>query len=356
MGAGKYGIARMNGGYGSRPCFSIRPPGGPGAWFARDLRLLLARRSEILKRRPEFAAENGVGLLWLEPWPEGDQLTLDRLDPFFVEICRLVRLIETGDGIAAVERGSAKPRIDAKALNGVTGDPWAPVERSDGKCFSITGAGFDYRTVLRLLGPDYQAPVLLDLGSDDADAGLSLFACAIARGQGKTEGYHERRIPISRRVGRLIAARATDELAQAGRERAEAAGRLAGSVLRPALFCLLREGRTDEPLSPKARENLRRTTDRYTDRLDQEVDADFFPRLWEELDTDDPAERNRRRTAWLGAKVKVAEDLLDEAIRSLPVASIHRYRARSRARGLFHALKRKHFPQLQEDEADDAAA
>lgn len=356
MGAGKYGIARMNGGYGSRPCFSIRPPGGPGAWFARDLRLLLARRGEILRRRPELATENGVGLLWLEPWPEGAQFTLNRLDPFFVEICRRVRLIENSTGIVAVESGSAKARIDAKALNGVTGDPWAPVERSAGKCFSITGAGFDYRTVLRLLSADYQAPVLLDLAPGDAEKGLSLFACAVARGQGKTEGYHERRIPISKYVGRLIAARATDEIAQAGRRRSEEAGRLAGSVLRPALFCLLREGRTGEQLSPKVRENLRRTTDRYTDRLDREVDADFFPRLWEELDTGDPAEREQRHTAWLRAKVKVAEGLLGEAIGSLPLASIHRYRARSRARGLFHGLKRKHFPQLDEDEADDAAA
>ena len=71
---------------------------------------------------PVLRAVGGISLVWLEPWPEGAQLTLDRLDPFFVEVCRRIRFCLLADGgLGALESGSSKARIAAKELAGVTG-------------------------------------------------------------------------------------------------------------------------------------------------------------------------------------------------------------------------------------------
>src|SRR5690606_36122723 len=58
MGAGNYGISRMNRGASSRPCVGIVPPGGPSARFLRDLRQILDRRQEMLQRRPGLMAKD----------------------------------------------------------------------------------------------------------------------------------------------------------------------------------------------------------------------------------------------------------------------------------------------------------
>lgn len=45
LGAGNYGISRMNGGFASRPSVGLVPRGGPGRRFVRDVRQLVALRS-----------------------------------------------------------------------------------------------------------------------------------------------------------------------------------------------------------------------------------------------------------------------------------------------------------------------
>ena len=68
-------------------------------------------------------------LLWTLPWDgtTGEALRLGSLDPFYIEICRRVRLRIDDDGsIYGIRTTSKAARIDAKALKGVTGDPWAP--------------------------------------------------------------------------------------------------------------------------------------------------------------------------------------------------------------------------------------
>lgn len=60
LGAGNYGIARMNGGFSSRPCLGLAPPdGGPGAHLYRDLNAMLAHRPALLRSYPRYFRDDG---------------------------------------------------------------------------------------------------------------------------------------------------------------------------------------------------------------------------------------------------------------------------------------------------------
>ena len=98
-----YGIARMNGGSSSRPLMGLVPVHektcglNSSKWWRRDVeQLLLERRAG---RGSEFGSEGGPGLLWCLDWPEGRQLDLRTLDPWFIEVCRRVRLVRCQDAV-----------------------------------------------------------------------------------------------------------------------------------------------------------------------------------------------------------------------------------------------------------------
>ena len=77
----------------------------------------------------------------------------------------------------------------------------------------------------------------------------------------------------------------------------------------------------------------------------------------EDEDLDEPKRANLReiRRDWHATLIKQASEILDDACHAVPLASIHRYRARTRAKGLFWALARKQFPQLYPERTDAAA-
>ena len=138
LGAGNYGIARMNGGFSARPCLGLAPAaGGLGAHLIHDLRRMLAGRATLLDTYPEyFNAAHGLALVWLEPWDGANSLDLRSLDPYFIEICRRVRLRVEGSVIVGWTAASKAARIAAKDAHGNLGDFWTPVNRQDGKARS----------------------------------------------------------------------------------------------------------------------------------------------------------------------------------------------------------------------------
>ncbi len=73
----------MNGGFSARPCLGLAPAdGGLGAHLFHDLCRMLAGRAALLEDYPDyFDPENGLALLWLEPWDGRKSLDLRRLDP-----------------------------------------------------------------------------------------------------------------------------------------------------------------------------------------------------------------------------------------------------------------------------------
>jgi CRISPR system Cascade subunit CasA len=340
LGAGNYGISRMNGGFASRPALSLSPPGGPGEHFARDVVRLVALRG-TMPGTEHYAARDGLGLLWLEPWDGTASLPHGRLDPLYVEVCRRVRLVAHDGRIAAVAGGSKAPRV-LPTGGGLTGDPWAPVVAGDAglKVFTLNATGFHYRRMVQLMwSDDVVRPPLLEPVKTDAQAGLTFLARALVRGQGKTEGYHERRVPLSR----LAKWTATDPSAERANERVRLAGQV-GRVLRSALLALFQGGpeRVDE-----RDEGATRKAQPFLDRLDAAVDVNFFPALWREVEAAEAGEEAARaeRARWVRDLLGTAANLLDAADEAAPKATRRRLRARVAAQGILNGMPRRN-PEL----------
>ena len=332
MGAGNYGISRMNGGYGARVGIGLRPAADtPGAAFRRDAARLVALRPKL---EDESAAQGDIGLVWLLPWDGSDQIAFPRLDPYYVEVCRRVRLVGGSDGIeCAVVANSKKPRI-AQALKGMTGDPWAPVLGDGTKSWGVSATGFGYRRMADLLNT--KLPPLAEPTPHDGASGLTLLARAVTRGQGKTEGYHERAVAVPAKGARLLGGAQRDRLANVVKVRQEAAAK-ASNILRHALFVLHQGGaekaRLDDPVT-KAR------VERFERRLDQRIDASFFDdAFWAHATFVGPPEVGDAAAlaTWRRTLADEARLVFREAIEAAPRTQMRRLRAVTRASGILEA-------------------
>ena len=351
-GAGNYGISRMNGGFGNRPAFSITPSTRMGVHVRRDIGALLDSRQKLLDDFP--MRDGGFELLWELPWDgtKVEALLLTTLDPFYIEICRRIRLRIDGDGrLRAIRATSKAARIESKAMNGVTGDPWTPINRKEGKSLTMAGGGFTYkRTVDYLI--EWDRPLLCDptaaeVRSEDT---MQLVARGMVRGQGKTEGYYERTIPIGKKLRTAMQHRAaTDDFGQIANRRIEEIGRIQ-RILSHAIQVFLARGEVDK-IGPEHRKLARP----WLNRLDEIVDIRFFEDLQKEFEDDDHQERQRIHNNWLTGVVHHARDMLAGAINSLPCPAIERYKARVGAEGLFEGRIRgnRGLPFLFTEKGDD---
>jgi CRISPR system Cascade subunit CasA len=360
LGAGNYGIARMNGGFGSRPYMRLARAGsGTGGEVMRDLRILLGQ-SKVMARQARdnlLMTADAMALTWLEPWDGVTPITLDRLHPLFVEVCRRVRLVQRDGRIIALATQSKAARIDAKSVNGVLGDPWAPVETSADppKVFSITQGGFSYRKLTELLfGSDkrsYARPLLAKAYGSECGQALVLHVAALARGQGKTEGFHVRAIPVSEGASPWINDPASI-LGNRAKARVRTAGDISGKALRPALVVLVQKGAAEPSWNKPSNDPLVGPALR---RFDQRIDEIFFERLCAAVDidiSDDAASR-----LWAEELVEIAREILAEAAETAPRGSERRIIAVARARNLLEGALRKLLPDLYppREAADDAA-
>ena len=343
-----YGISRMPSGYGNRPAFSITPSTRPGAHLRRDIAALLECRQAILDEYPVVAS--GIGLAWVLPWDgtKAEALLIDRMEPFYIEVCRRVRLLHTDGQLMALRANSDARRIfDAK---GLTGDPWAPVgkvkNQKDTPPAFLGPRKFSYhRVVDGLFSADWDLPRLLQLTPYDrnADGTMQLVARGMVRGEGGTEGYHERIIPLRPKVMRVFGRQgAPNELEDIARERIGDVGKVQ-SILRHAIAtfaCHADESRASAVLRSRAQDNpLRRKVDEWVGKLDEIVDARFFDDLQVEFEEDDRTERERIRNRWLrnhkDGVIDHARKILQDAEDALPCPAIHRYKARVKADSVF---------------------
>ncbi|MFZ1537503.1 MAG: type I-E CRISPR-associated protein Cse1/CasA [Chromatiaceae bacterium] len=326
LGAGNYGISRMNGGFASRPALGAVPLGGWGRRWARDVRRLLDCRAEIAHDMG-LCEQGGIGLVWLRPWNGTDSLDFGALDPLYIEICRRIRLVESPDGIAALATGSKAPRIEAKRRNGVTGDAWMPIEISAGKALTITGKGFDYKLSSELLfGQKFRSPIAQALIAEDGAQGIVMLARGVTRGQGKTEGYHERRIPISPKVRAFMLQKKTDGLAKIAEERVSDIGKIRG-VLWTALATLFENGAPKDRFGDSAKDKA----NLFAKPFEHFEDSRFFDGpfgLNEEIEAEQPEDIRLR---WYLDMAERAETILIDAFDSGPRSGEQRYRARAAA-------------------------
>lgn len=334
-GAKNYGIARMNGGYGSRPCVTFAPGPGWGSRLRRDVGILLGIRKNLAEQFG-YRQQGGGALMWLEPWDGLSALDLRNLDPYFIEVCRRVRLAEHDGKLIARTKGTVATRTNAGLYAGNLGDPWMPVG-ADGKALSVSGkSGFGYQRSAELLfGRDFvpsPTQIVTDLGAGD----VMFFAWALSRGQGKTEGLHERWVPLPARVRRrLLTESDRASFGELARQRVQTVRTLQDRVLRPAL-CVLLQG---APGRLKLRDNR---ASRWVRQHDAAVDQLFFPRLWRDLERDSAT----AQTDWQRELINLGRALVREAETSVPLSAARRYGAIAAAEGMFEGLARRHFPDV----------
>lgn len=337
LGAGNYGISRMNGGFASRMALGVRPIGGGAAMaFQRDVARLVADAAARPDRR------DGTPLLWTVPWDGTTSFSIDALDELYVEICRRIRLTHTSDGtIVGLAAGSKCARVAAAETKGKTGDPWAPMKADGSSSHTPTGAGFGYRQIANLLdGKKITLPLLAAPHAGDDQAALSIVAAALVRGQGKTEGLHRRTVRTYR-LDRLAGDDAPIErIGLVARKRADEAGE-AARRLRRALISLVQGGPDQARFDDEA---AKKKTERWLDRFDDAVDAEFFDApFWSETAGDDANHRLTWRTRLRG----LADDVFEAAADAAPRTEVRRIRARARARSFLDGQMRKWMDEVQ---------
>ena len=341
LGAGNYGIARMNGGFSARPCLGLAPAGGgPGAHLFHDLSRMLAGRDVLLENYPDyFDPRHGLALTWLEPWDGKNSLDLRNLDPYFIEICRRLRLrVEDGE-IVAWTAASKAARIAAKEAHGNLGDFWTPVNRKEGKALSLSHVGFRYDRLYDLL---FDAAAFLHPPAMQVDTThpgrWRVVARGVAGGQGKTEGYHERSDVIFDRatVSALFGNVRHDKLAQIAGAQIEEI-REVEKALRFGVAVAASGGKAPSELTKTDRASAHP----YAYRLDAVADAQFFAALENRFLAEDGTAVAASRAAFARRMLATAEKLLNEAIEAVPCPSIRRHRARARAMGAFRGRLRR---------------
>lgn len=319
-----YGISRMNKGLGNRPFVGLAPSGGIGAHVMRDIRMMIAAREGVLKRTG--LSEEGHDLLWTQPWDGSKALRFASLAPWYVEICRRVRLRRDVIGIFADTETSTCPRVDAEGLNGLTGDHWAPTVLKEQKLYTADGRGLNANVACDLLFPQdgvrrYETSDALRLLPGEKD--MRVVMRVLVRGQGKTEGYHEREIPFRRAALSLLQTEAgTLRLADMAREHLAELAEIS-SAIRYGMIGFCAGG--DRTAMQKPSKELAAQADHLSAKLRaaflKGADPAFFDRVQDRLETP-------------GAEIGQLQGLIGEAralflptLLSLPVSSPRRLKA-----------------------------
>jgi CRISPR system Cascade subunit CasA len=316
--------------------------------------LLNQRETELEKEKEEkFAKENGLGLVWLAPWPEDEQLHLDQLDIWFIEICRRVRLIEKDGSIFAVKGASKATRIDAKVFKGSLGDPYAPIHKAENKSLTLGEGDFDYRRLTDLLfSGDWDLPLLARPAAfEPQSAHFALVCAALSRGNSKTDGFKSRVVPIRNQAAQIFGAR-REQIHGLAKAQIEEIGDFAKAI-RYGLALAASGGDGD-----KIKKEHYALTHSAQAQFDRAADALFFPHLWRRFAAQDGDEEARvaERRAFQSELHVSAARIFNAALPNMPCAGIFRPRAEARAQAAFHAMIRKSFPLLFETDNSEVRA
>ncbi|NBC26642.1 MAG: type I-E CRISPR-associated protein Cse1/CasA [Bacteroidetes bacterium] len=330
LGRGNYGIIRMNGGFGNRPFVGLSNRISWDERFKRDLNVLLKNRPDLLN----MYATDGYALLWLPFW-DGSKtsgIPISSCDPFFIEICRRIRFQLSDGNMTCFRTNTKASRISAPDdLNGRTEDPWTPIEKKGVKALTLGESGFTYELIQQLLlGEEYSTPQALEF-QEDEQHGAFLISQAMVRGQGKTDGLHRRIIPVPPKISsQLFGNTSTKEtLAKRAKQRISLTYDVQRKVLWPSISSLLSSGSGNkvdyEKVAP------------WINRFDSTIDQRFFEALWVSVEMD----QEEARQQWSAILFEEAEKIYKEAERSTPITQLRRYRAISKARGMFYGQAKK---------------
>jgi CRISPR system Cascade subunit CasA len=317
-----------------------------GAWGQRwqsDIASLLGQRERIASDYG-LAATGGHALLWLLPWSGTDALALQSLDPLYIEICRRVRLAAPQERIQAHVTGSKVARIAAKDSNGVTGDAWTPIETAKGKALTVSRNGFEYKLMSELLtGDGYTLGATWRLDGWPQNATLQVIAQATVRGQGKTEGYHERRVPISPKLRRLLTGGQRPLVAALAKKHIQAIADMR-KLLWISLSLLFANGENDS-----GNDTISHRASRFAQPFERHEDSRFFDDLTLHAEAEG-AHQDTVYLQWLLGLAERAQAVLQQAFVAGPRSGMQRYKAQSAAlssfQGGLRGGKKPLFPEL----------
>jgi CRISPR system Cascade subunit CasA len=291
-----------------------------------------------------YPANGGLALTWVAPWEEGDQLTLDHLDLWFIEVCRRTRLRIHEGRLCGQSGNSTNMRIMAKDFHGDVGDPWAPIYVSEVKSFSLAERRFDYRVLADVLfSGDIKLPLLAKIAEIEShQVTMLLVAQAIASGQSTTSGFRSRILPIGGRISRaLTLGPKRNELKELAKAQVEEIKKF-DEALRDALALAGSGGQRD-----KIRKHYGETNTASTS-FDRAADDVFFEHLWARFEAQDEGPVRVKFEAERFARVlyQRASIVFEDALPAIPCPSLFRPRAEARARGKFQSAVRFAFPEL----------
>ncbi len=189
------------------PFMALEFDDAPGLTFQWGVQTLLDDWDYI---RDECGLKGETWAIWAEPWDGADSLPASRLDPAFIPYARMIRL-STPDSSGRFEhflfRASKTSRVTDHTEGAVFGDPFTPLfpnPKHDDQ-FKVRGVmdrGFDYSEVVELLGfgtrgrPSRSVQAFYQDAESLSRSAVSVHFEGVAFEQGKTLGFHRRRIPL----------------------------------------------------------------------------------------------------------------------------------------------------------------
>lgn len=328
LGAGNYGISRMNGGFSSRLFLRIHPSELASDSFQRDV-------LELVRLHAVDPGAMTLGLVWSKPWDGTQTIAFGALHPLYIDTCRRIRL--SGDNAAVLGHMATSKcaRIESKDLKGITGDPWAPIKADGSTSITASSVGFGYRQISKLLdAKETTRPPLAKILAGDPESGIVMSVSALVRGQGKTEGFHTRIIPLSKAKRNQFSGPdiLLDAVGAAAVKRSDEASEVNG-ILRRSLIYLNQGGPEQARLDDKS---AAARAEPWTKRFNELVDAEFFGDLfWSEVNAEEvSAEDVTHRVLWRTWLAEQARSIFDEAAKSAARSDAKRIRAQARSKSM----------------------
>lgn len=276
-----YNTTRQNGAYATRPGIGIISSPFWGDQWGRDCRMLI--ETLHTERSIEWDIQQGHRLLWLIPWDGKSSVSLGKLHPYFLEICRRIRLDQNENGKIICRMGSSTVgRVAGGIYKGAVNDPWIPINRQKVSAFN-NNPTWDQMGKILLDRKEFQ-PALAQIPQSFDRCPIAVRFCVLKRGQSHTDEYHEKIIPIpEKKVGYLRLQNNTGEKVLSTMTNLGVIAR--NKVLYPSLSLLLSGKGKKQKTHPLAAASTR--------QLDDMISDSFFPYLWEAL----PAEGDEKTKA-----------------------------------------------------------
>ena len=170
------------------------------SWFLRDLAILRSQRTHLLYR---YRA-NGHAVLSLLPWDGNKQINSRDLDPFYLDVARIVRLVPSpfGNPNLMAWTGSRSKKNDLRVSRtlGNTGDIWTPLKTTKNgiSAFVTDETGFRYDKIHEIMYGEHGCPPAAHVRPVDGAEPVFYVAGLVLdqKHAANSLGFHERMLPV----------------------------------------------------------------------------------------------------------------------------------------------------------------